>query len=468
MEIKLKCSSCDYCGPESDFTKGNRSHNGHIGRCKKCKAKIDTAYRAKRDVMPESFIPEPDLLAKKRVQIGVLKLQKIADRRFGKQSKRLELNFGMKAILSELKEPYEVCYPETINNYKIILISLTSVMDIENLIYTFEKYCPEKITAKIIVGGFGVINIKLIVRYIDVAVFGRAEGQINEIINGFTFKNVWRKEYDPEINRQYEIRQPQFLLGGEVSVGCHNRCDYCQYAHIRRSIGKAVKYNPGGGIATQETDWNALIIDKPGKHITAWDGWGESTRRRVNKPITDDDIVSKLIDIGNNKDIGGTVSMKVYQIVGYPWETPESVLSDIERTANMLSIIDSKITNKITLAFFVTPFGPEPLTPMQYESANILVNWRELLAGLRVYDGEHIKAFIITAIAGPFTLLKRVWINRAEISDAEKFNQVVFNGRIKRMPERYKVKWLLSNNIIDPTLFGDVNNIGCDYLTVGK
>ena len=57
----------------------------------------------------------------------------------------------------------------------------------------------------LMVGGFGVINIRLIVQYIDVAVFGRAEGQINNII--FMEKHVIQyssqKWYscEPSINR---------------------------------------------------------------------------------------------------------------------------------------------------------------------------------------------------------------------------------------------------------------------------
>jgi len=462
----LKCSRCGHVGPDKDFIKGHRTYNGTVGRCKECRAKIGKAWRTKQDVMPKPFIPVPNMLERTRVDIGVLRLQKIVDRRLGKEPNRIESNFGIKAILKELNGPYEACFPETINHYRIVLISLTSVMDIENLIYTFERYCPETVTAKIIVGGFGVINIKLIVPYIDVAVFGRAEGQINDIINGFSFENTWRKEYDPEVTRQYQIRQPQYLLEGENSIGCRNRCSYCQYGHIRLPIGKAVKYNPGKGIHTPETDWKGLVVDKAGAYITAWDGWSETTRLRVNKNITDDDIISKLLDIGNNRDVVNTVHMKIFQITGYLWETKESVLEDIESVGLMLADIDKQITNKFVIVFLVTPFGPEPLTPMQYEPANIYIDWRGTLMGTKVYYGEHIKAFVLNLITGPFVLMKRVWINRAEIGDLDRFKAVAFNTKIKRMPERYKVPWLLENKHINPGLFGRVGGSGADYLYI--
>lgn len=154
--------------------------------------------------------------------------------------------------------------------------------------------------------------------------------------------------------------------------------------------------------------------------------------------------------------------------MGYPWETEQSVLSDIETVKDLLSYIDEHITNSITLAFFVTPFSPEPMTPMQYDRANIHINWRDLLAGKMVYEGKHIKAFIITAIGGPFSLLKRTWINRAETNDLEAFKAVVYDSRVKRMPERYKVEWLLNNGKIDPGICDGVDSSGCDYLRIGK
>ena len=447
----MMCSSCGHIGPDDDFTKWNRTGD-NIGRCKQCKALIDKKYRDKMNVMPGNFDLKPDLLTPKPARIGVLRLQKIVDRRIGKRKgNTIELNFGIKAIISDLKEPHEICYPETINNYDYVLISLTSVMDVENLIYTFEKYCPEDVTAHVIIGGFGVMNINLIIPYIDVAVFGRAEGQIMEIINGFNFDNVWRKVDDPTNNGRYKIRQPQYLVKGEVSVGCRNKCLYCQYTHVRKSIDVGVKYNPG--MSTQETDWNGLIVDKPGKYVTAWDGWSEDTRHKVHKPITDKNIIDKLVSIGNDDDINGTVSLKTYQIVGYPWDTEASVLNEIAQVTDMLAKIDTMISNKIVIAFHCTPFGPELMTPMEHEPANIYINWREVLAGMRVYYGEYIKAFVLTAISGPFTLLKRVFINRASIGDLELFKLLAFDRRLKRMPERFKVEWLIKNKKINTKMF---------------
>ena len=102
---------------------------------------------------------------------------------------------------------------------------------------------------------------------------------------------------------------------------------------------------------------------------------------------------------------------------------------------------------------------------MANEPANIYIDWRALLGKMKVYYGDHIKALILNTIIGPFTLLKRVWINRAEIGDIDRFKAVVFDSRIKRMPERYKVQWLINNNVIDAEMF-DKKNKGVEHLCV--
>jgi hypothetical protein len=462
----MKCSHCGFEGDEKYFTASNRSHGGEVGRCKACKAIVDAKYRQKRDqAAMKRFDLIPDMLNKRKARIGVLMLSRITDRYFGqgKTGFFLEPNLGLKAVVSELEEPYEICYPETINDYEIVLVSLTSVMDVENLIYTFEKYAPKTITARIITGGFGCLNIKLIKDYIDVAVFGRAEGQIKAIISGLRFKNTWDKATDPDISGTYEVRQPQYLVKGERGVGCLNRCSYCQYTHTRHPIGRAKKYDPG--MATQETDFHSLVVDRPGVYVTAWDGFSEVTRLAVKKNIKNSDIINKLVSIGN-MGFEKQVFIKIFQIVGYPWETPETVLTDIQSTIYILKEIESKIKSKITIGFMVTPFGPEPLTPMQYEPGNIHTNWNQVLAGKKLYYGERIKAFIYTSVSGPFALLKRMMINRAESTDADLFKKIVFSSKLNRLQERFKVPWLIKNKIIRPELFGRVTSGAFDFLKI--
>ncbi len=458
------CGKCKQAKPESEFTKINKSKDGKKGLCKDCKKSRDEEQRAKKDQKDSSladFGLTPDLLKRnKKPKVGVMLLEKIVER---KNIKEIEQSMGMNAILSELKQPYEECKPEHINEYKFVLVSLTSVMDVENLIYSMEKYAPKDRTCKVVIGGFGVWNINLLIPYIDIAVFGRAEGQINEILAGQRLANVWRKSDDPMLESKYSVRQPKYLVEGENSIGCHYRCKFCQYSHTRLAIGKEAKYDPGKHMKVQETDWNSLEIKETG-HTTAWDGWSEETRLRVSKPITDKSIIDKLVKV--NDEGLGHVFLKIFQIVGYPWETVESVASDVARTIGMLEDIEELITYRLTIAFLCTPFGPEPLTPMQYDSANIETNWRELLNGKQLYKGDKVHAYIIAATSGPFTLVKRMMIHRARQGDLEAFKNIVFNSKLKRMPERFKVPFLLENGYIDKDMFGEVQSAPFDYLYI--
>ena len=139
---------CTMCGCEklsSEFVKGNRRKDGTAGLCKQCKKRIDAEYQAKKkqcDADLPYFDLAPDILDRKSKQarIGVLMLYKFTDRETVKHKQYDDLpNIGMKSILAELNEPYKYCVAEDINDFEIILVSLMSVMDVENLIYTNEE-----------------------------------------------------------------------------------------------------------------------------------------------------------------------------------------------------------------------------------------------------------------------------------------------------------------------------------------
>ena len=461
------CGSCHIEKPDEEFTKLNISRDGTKGLCKQCKKERDKKHRTAKAEATASlpfFELKPDLLVRQNVRVGVLRLYKFTERQNKREISTDNMqNVGLNAILSELKEPYEWCDIRDINDYDFILITLTSVMDIENLIYTFERYAPDIVKPKIIVGGFGVCNIKLIIPYIDIACFGRGEGQINDIIAGLRFNNVWRKEDDPNVERKYQIRQTQYLVKGEVGVGCRNNCAFCHYTYVREQMNSNTVYNPGLLFPAVESDWNALTIARAGRYTSAWDGWSEESRRTVHKPVMNDTIIDKLIDVGN-KDIDGGNNFKIYQIVGYPWETPKSVLRDIDAWKARFAYIDSKIKNNITLTFLNTPFGPEPMTPMQYEPANLDVSWQNVINFNEIYKGEHLRAFNIPSISGAFTLLKRVFIHRAQITDLELFKSIVYSSKLKYLSDADKVRWLFKHEIIDKRRFGRIDRAPFDYL----
>ena len=399
-------------------------------------------------------------------KVGVLILDKYIDRGTTiKHSFDSMPNHGLKIILSELNQPYEFCHASDMNNYETVICSLISVMDIENLIYSMERFAPHNHTYQLIVGGFGVCNVKLIANYIDVAVFGRGEGQINKVIAGEILPNVWRKDNDPLFTNTYTMRKPQYLCKDEVNVGCRNKCKFCFYSWARGNLNVSDSYHPGKTLNIPEDDWNRVVVDKPGRFITAWDGWSEDTRRKVNKPVTNQGIIDKLKGI-HELQLDKAVVLKTYQIVGYPWETADSVQHDIDEIVRLLKDCDPiNDMTKIFIMFKVNVFGPEPLTPMQYDAADIYTKWRDILR-LKLYDGRNIKATILPMIDSPYTLMKRIMIHRAELGDIEMFKQIVFSSELKKLPAMQKVDWLLKYGYIKKELFEIVDHISADYLKI--
>jgi hypothetical protein len=319
---------------------------------------------------------------------------------------------GMNAVLSELKYQWEYCTISRIKEYPFCLLSITSISDIETI--AMSTIAENKGKCKIIAGGQGCLSIYPIVDILDVAVFGRAEGQINAIIDGDTPPNVWRKETDPLFEKKYEMRQPQYLVRGENSVGCKKKCFFCQYTWTRKfTTLSEMGYSHGKDLHTPEDDWKALQVTKPGRYTTAWDGWSEQTRKKINKNISDVEIFDKLQTI-SRANFPACVNLKIFNIVWYPWETEETLKADIATVAKILKSVDATTGTRILIMFLLTPFSPEPLTPMAYFPANVTANTREIVdrIGRQVFKGNKIEAFILPQINSGYTLAKRVLINR--------------------------------------------------------
>jgi hypothetical protein len=300
---------------------------------------------------------------------------------------------------------------------------------------------------------------------IDVAVFGRAEGQINDIIDGATPCNVWRKENDPMFLLQYQVRQTQYLLRGEQSVGCKKKCLFCQYTWSRKHITTGTNYSHGSDLVTPEDDWHGLQVNRPGRYTTAWDGWSESTRLKINKHISDAQIIDKLSKI-LACNFANAVNLKIYNIIWYPWETEESLHYDIDNVKKILQTIDAKHGTRILIMFLLTPFSPEPLTPMADCPSNITIDTRKILEhiGRQVFKGNKIEAFILPQINSGFTLAKRVLINRG--ISAELLAKIIKACAKHPLAEKVRVM----SDYIDMRIFGslDLKNNLVTYCKIPK
>ncbi len=338
-------------------------------------------------------------------------------------------SFGARAIRNELAYQYDIVSIDKMGDYDFALFSLTSVVEIENILHDIARYKPNKRQCKVIIGGMGCINIWPLIDFADIAVFGRGEGQINDIIEGARYPNVWRKEDDPNLEGRYCIRQAESLLPGEAGVGCPNRCAYCQYTHVRRWIRRDTGGYTASGLDSSsiyEDDWNRIKF-RPGRNQTAWDGWSDDTRRRVHKPVTNELILRKLIAL-RESNFKATCNLKIYQIVGYPWETPDSLRRDLSATAELLRGADGT-GGRIFIMFSITPLSPEPLTPLQADDVTFH-DWRTVInewdspthRARQVYKGQNIEAMILPQIPGIGTLQRRIALNR---SDRANYGKVV-------------------------------------------
>lgn len=92
------------------------------------------------------------------------------------------------------------------------------------------------------------------------------------------------------------------------------------------------------------------------------DGLSEETRRRVNKPITDDMIVEyfrRFIERGH-------CQFKMFFIYGFPWET----LADFDHFETLMArLFALPLKKNLSLRLKWTPFIPQPCTPLAHAGA---------------------------------------------------------------------------------------------------
>ena len=346
-------------------------------------------------------------------------------------------SYGARVIRNEMRMPYDIATIDKVGAYDYACFSLTSVVEIENALHDIARHGLTKRGCQIVLGGMGCLNIWPLYDIADIAVFGRAEGQINDILAGAQLDNVWRKEDDPDMDGEYPIRQAERLLPGEDGIGCPNKCAYCQYTHVR----KWIKRESGGYTARgldqsqiYEDDWNRIIF-RPGRNQTAWDGWSEATRKRVHKPITDEIIIRKLRAL-REVNYPKTCNLKIYQIVGYPWETPDSLRRDLSSTYDILREADGPSGGRIFIMFCITPFSPEPYTPLANERV-AFHDWRGVInawesptgRARQIYKGANIEAMILPQIPGILTLQRRIALNNATRANRARAIEFVLHAK---------------------------------------
>jgi len=348
--------------------------------------------------------------------------------------------FGLKAIIKELdvsKYNYSYCDINKINDYDFLLYSVNSEKDYLILIRDFYK---KHVKPKIIIGGSDVINLYLLRDVVDIQVIGRAEGQINDIIEGKEFANVWRKENDYNIEKKYTIRQPQYLLRvgnkQEHNVGCNFKCKFCQYGNKFPLFIHNLGYNSGQDereLMFKDIDWNLA----KSRVITSIDGSTETSRILVDKRFSNERIISKIIEAYNVKT-KSPLLLSVYNIIGYHWEDEKTV--ELTELLYCLKQADyTKKTHKIWVDFRFNHFIPMLLTPFEKTALNT-INFRELILnkfGNDLFNGNNIEAKIFNGFPSVQKTADRLYVYRSFYIDSHILemteNKYYINSMNKRL-----------------------------------
>jgi radical SAM superfamily enzyme YgiQ (UPF0313 family) len=191
----------------------------------------------------------------------------------------------------------------------------------------------------------------------------------------------------------------------EMARGCPYRCSFCELGHstpyrcydfgqVRRVIDEAdtkktrkinfyapdeashpnyhelYKYLEQRGFSAAFSSMRIeSVLKKPppikSNHLirVGIDGLTEATRRRVNKPITDQMIVDYFRMFLER----GHVTFKMFMIIGYPWDT----MNDFREWERMMrQVMALPLTKNVSLRIKWTPFIPQPCTPLREAKAN--------------------------------------------------------------------------------------------------
>lgn len=374
-------------------------------------------------------------------------------------------NIGAKVIIDVMERAgiaIDYCSPETAGEYKTILVSFTSTYDIYafykavSLLSTWQR--PR--TFKVIGGGFGMQNPMTIRNYVDVAIFGRAEDIIVDVITE-KITNHPGIMFLPDIT-PVKINQISRLYGNSISlrtggttaqtewkesfVGCINKCKFCHYTWSRKWLSKDETYKQGS--LTMEHSMEILWKDifsmekKEGRIRTAVDGCSERLRFLFGKKITDKDIKNGIEYIGKFE---GITVLLVYNIGNMPGETED----DIELLYK--SIQSAKPKNRVIVVVHTTPFRPSLVTPMQYFGVKIYPDWHDR-AKTVVYDSDKLRVVNSFTLESSYSHLMSMIVERATEKTDKLFHAICFSPRLKGIKNKKKVKMIELNFDLQPYL----------------
>lgn len=350
---------------------------------------------------------------------------------------------GLRYLLSELdSNDVDISYvsKDTINTVDFCLISLTSYYDVINVI---NELHGKIITAKVCIGGAGFNNVGLLREIADIGTVGRGEGTLPKIIRGEKIDGLYYKEDNFNLSKPIKIMPLKTFIEiddnfvgkyCEQSIGCQRKCYFCEYSWKHKWTRKDDGYHSGlmnRETLLQDVDWSSYHNKDL---VTAIDGATEKTRNIINKPISNQAITQKMLEIYDTpRDY---VSLKLYCLLGYPFEKkfePEEAVESI--------ISARKPSDHRCNVLIVSPhFMPMPFTPMECEP----VNWHNFRDDIKNYNWEkfgkgNINVYWNWSLASsPISAAEATVLNRADINDIDNIKKVMCSSKYKSLDAKKK------------------------------
>ena len=286
---------------------------------------------------------------------------------------------------------------------KLVLIALTSPRDVLRarvMLSRSSAWASRKCVA--VLGGPGMINSRPLRHLADVAVFGRCHQFICELVDG-----LWSGGRPPHPSVQYlpDVSPVVMAYGGpmvdgtvaceqdrtsgqsvmpwgissndvrrwrEATVGCPNKCAFCQYTWSRqfKHTGGYIQSTASGGLSVEILLSDVAKVPRTARRIiTAIDGCSYRLRKLYGKGYSDALVEESLVSLINDTNAN---IIKVYNVANFPSETQD----DRDRLSELLGGVIRRARRAVTVVVHTTPFKAEPLTPMQWEGMSPLPEWR--------------------------------------------------------------------------------------------
>lgn len=360
-------------------------------------------------------------------------------------------NIGANVIIDVLRRigiPCGLCTPDTAKGYRVVLVSLTSDYDciaFYRAVALLPSWQPGKRRFVVVAGGAGLQNPTTIRRYIDYAVFGRAEGIAGDLVGSvlgggdFQHESVMRlPDIHPVKLIQAKETYPHDIEIGagrpwrEDFIGCPNKCLFCHYTWARRRVGAGTYYQ--GGLTenkSAEVLWKDIpkIGKKQGRIRSAIDGFSERLRMAYGKRITNDEIVSAINHLGS---FPGNTVVLAYNISNMPHETED------DRQELYATIRRASPAHRVILVLQSTPFRPSLLTPMQWCPVSLQPATSDLSASV-IHDAPNLRAIHSFSNESPWSQLETVIVSRAAPQTDKLFHAICFHPKLKSGTARHKI-----------------------------